>query len=230
MTPFLLIPGLNCDARVYAGVSNALWGYGPPTIANHTPGSSMAEIAAGILADAPERFALVGFSMGGYVAFEILRQAPERVLKLALLDTSARPDSEEATSNRRRMTSLAKRGHFIEAINTTFPRSVHTEHANDSDLYSIHRGMAEATGTETYERHQEAIIARPDSRPLLAGIAVPTLIVVGEGDQITPPEVAKEMHEGIAGSRLVVVARAGHMALLEQPDAVHKALQEWAAL
>ncbi len=229
MTPFLLVPGLNADARVFAGVANALWLSGPVTIANHRDGSSMAEIARIILADAPPRFALLGFSMGGYIAFEILRQAPERVTKLALLDTSARPDSEESTTNRRRLIALAQKGRFLEALDQTFPRSVHPDHADDSNLYAIHRAMSEANGPEVFEHQQEAIIARPDSRSLLASISLPTLIIVGEGDQITPPEVAREMHEGTAGSTLLVVPHAGHMALLEQPEPVHAALREWAA-
>jgi len=228
MTPFLLVPGLNCDARVYAGVVQALWPLGPVTVANHQSGNSVDKIAEAILADAPPKFALIGFSMGGYVCFEILRRAPDRVLKLALLDTTARPDTEDSTVNRRRMIALARKGRFLEAVEQTFPRSVHAESANNSDLYAVHRGMAEANGPTIYEQQQEAIIARPDSRPTLKSIKVPTLIVVGEGDQITPPDAAREMHEGIAGSSLLVVPRGGHLALLENPEPVHVALREWA--
>ena len=228
MTPFLLIPGLNCDARVYAGAAHVLWPFGPVTIANHQQGATMAEIAASILAVAPATFGLVGFSMGGYIAFEILRQAPERVVRLALLDTTARPDSEEATANRRRLIALARKGKFIEAIEQTFPRSVHPDNKDSSDLYAIHRAMAETNGPEIFEAQQEAIIARADSRPDLGRIKIPTLVLVGEGDQITPPDAAEEMHRGIAGSRLVVVPRAGHLALLEQRDAVQEALRDWA--
>jgi pimeloyl-ACP methyl ester carboxylesterase len=199
------------------------------TIANHQTGDSVAMIAWSILADAPPKFGLVGFSMGGYIAFEIIRQAPERVLKLGLLDTTARPDTEESTANRRRMIALAQKGRFIDAVEQTFPKSVHPDNAGNSDLYAIHRGMAEANGPKIYEQQQEAIIARPDSRPTLATIKVPTLIVVGEGDQITPPDAAREMHEGIAGSELVVIPRGGHLALLENPDVVLPALKEWAA-
>jgi pimeloyl-ACP methyl ester carboxylesterase len=229
MTPFLLVPGLNCDARVYAGVAHALWPFGPVTVANHQTGATIEAIANAILADAPPKFALIGFSMGGYIAFDIVRQAPERVLKLGLLDTTARPDTEESTTNRRRMIALAQKGKFIDAVNQTFPKSVHAENAENSDLYAIHRGMAEANGPKIYEQQQEAIIARPDSRPTLATIKVPTLVMVGEGDQITPPDAAREMHEGIAGSKLVVVPRGGHLALLENPGPVHAALREWAA-
>lgn len=229
MTPFLLVPGLNCDARVYAGVAQTLWPFGPVTVANHQTGDRMEAIAKAILADAPPKFALIGFSMGGYIAFEIIRQAPDRVLKLGLLDTTARPDSEESTANRRRMVALAQKGRFVDAVEQTFPRSVHAENADNSDLYAIHRGMAESNGAAIYEQQQEAIIARADSRPLLPSIKVPTLIVVGEGDQITPPDAAKEMHAGIAGSKLMIVPRAGHLALLEQPEPVHAALRDWAA-
>ena len=229
MTPFLLVPGLNCDARVYAGVAQALWPIGPVTVANHREGNSVAAIAKAILADAPPKFALIGFSMGGYIAFEILRQAPERVLKLVLLDTSARPDSEESISNRRRLIALAQKGKFREAIDQAFAKSVHPDHVGDSNLYAVHRGMAETNGPVVYANQQEAIITRPDSRPLLATINLKTLIVVGEGDQITPPEVAREMHEGIAGSKLLVVPRGGHLALLEQPELVNPAIKEWAA-
>ena len=230
MTPFLLVPGLNCDARVYAGVAQALWPFGPVTVANHQTGDSIAAIATAILADAPPKFALIGFSMGGYIAFEMIRQAPDRVLKLGLLDTTARPDTEESITNRRRMIALAQKGRFIDAIEQTFPRSVHAENASNSDLYAVHRGMAEANGPQIYEQQQEAIIHRPDSRPMLATIKVPTLIVVGEGDQITPPDAAREMHERIAGSKLLVVPRGGHLALLENPEPVHAALREWAAV
>ncbi len=229
MTAFVLVPGLNCDARVYAGVAQALWPAGPVTIANHRIEGSIADIAAAILTAAPPRFTLMGFSMGGYIAFEIWRQAKGRVEGLILLDTSARPDSEEATANRRRMISLAQRGKYLEAIDQTFPKTVHADNRDSSDLYAMHRGMAEANGPLMYEAQQEAIIGRPDSRPDLAGIDVPTLIIVGEGDEITPPEVAEEMRKGIAGSQLVTIPRAGHMALLEQPELVHDALRAWVA-
>lgn len=229
MPAFLLVPGLNCDARVYAGVAQALWPAGSVAIANHRVAGRMEEIARAMLADAPPQFGLVGFSMGGYLAFEILRQAPERVTKLALLDTNARADSQEATANRRRMIALARKGRFIEAIDQTFPKAVHVDNKDNADLYAIHRGMAEANGPQMYEAHQEAIIGRPDSRAELGAIRVPTLIVVGEGDQITPPDMAEEMEAGIAGSVLKRIPRAGHMALLEQPELVHDALRVWAA-
>lgn len=229
MIPFLLIPGINADLRVFSGISQVLWPFGPVTVANHRQGDRIEAIAQAILADAPPKFGLVGFSMGGYVSLEIMRQAPERVLKLALIDTSARPDTEEATANRRRMIALGRGGKFLEAVEQTFPRSVHAENVGNSDLYAVHRGMAEGTGAKVYEQQQEAAIHRIDSRPSLGKIRVPTLIVVGEDDQITVPEASREMHAAIAGSILVVVPRAGHFAPLETPEPVHAALREWAA-
>jgi pimeloyl-ACP methyl ester carboxylesterase len=188
----------------------------------------VAGIARQILAAAPPRFALVGYSMGGYLSFEILRQAPERVARLALLDTTARTDTPESIDNRRRRIALAEGGKFGLVIEQSFANSVHRDNAGNSDLYSIHRAMAGANGAPVYVRQQQAIIARPDSRALLPAIEVPTLIVVGEADEITPPDAAREMHEAIAGSTLAVVPRAGHLALLEQPTLVNAALADWA--
>lgn len=228
MTPFLLIPGLNCDARVFAGTANTLWPYGPVTIANQQKHGTIEELAAAILESAPPSCALLGFSMGGYIAFEMLRQAPERVTKLALLDTSARPDTPEAIENRRRRIALAQNGKISAVIEQSFPATVHPDNESNGDLYALHRAMAEANGPEVYVRQQEAIIARPNSVPMLGSIRVPTLVLVGEGDTLTPPDHAKEMHEGIAGSRLVTVPRAGHLALLEQPEPVQAAIRDWA--
>lgn len=228
MTPFLLIPGLNCDARVYNGVAQTLWPFGPVTIANNREGEGVSAIAEGILATAPPRFGLVGFSMGGYIAFEILRQAPERVEKLALLDTTARPDSAESIENRKRRIALAEGGKFGLVIEQSYPATVHPDNASNSSLYSMHRAMADANGPEAYIRQQRAIIDRPDSRPVLSSIKVPTLIVVGEADEITPPDAAQEMHDAIPGSELVIVAQAGHLALLEHPLIVQNAIRAWA--
>jgi pimeloyl-ACP methyl ester carboxylesterase len=228
-TPILLVPGLNCTAEVYKHQLPRLWLHGPVTVANHQAGASMAEIASHILAEAPPRFALAGFSMGGYLAFEILRQARDRVTRLALLDTSARADSPEATAKRLAAIALSQQGRFNLAVSQTFPNAVHPDHVANEELKALHLGMAMWSGPEVYARHQQAIIARPDSRPDLPGIAVPTLVVVGEADAITPVDAAREMAAGIHNSRLVIVPRAGHLALVEQHFLVTSALVEWLA-
>lgn len=226
-TPILLVPGLNCTAEIYAHQVPALWQSGPVTVANHTEGTSIVEIAASILRDAPPEFALVGFSMGGYLAFEILRQARGRVLKLALLDTSARPDTPEGKEKRRAAIALTEQGKFNLAVAQSFPNAVHPDHVGNAALKALHVRMATAVGGEIYTRQQTAIMNRPDSRPELAAIEVPTLVVVGDKDAITVPEAAREMAAGIADAKLVVVPRAGHMALVEQHAVVTEALVGW---
>ena len=226
--PFVLISGLNATTEVFAELAQALWPLGPVTLANHVHGEGIAGIAAAILATAPPRFALLGFSMGGYIAFEIMRQAPERVSRLCLLDTTARPDAPQTSARRGERMALAQAGRFEQTIEEGFALTVHPDHTGRGDLKAITRRMALAMGPETFVRHQQAIIDRPDSRPMLAGIAVPTAVITGDADQITPPEAAREMAEGIAGARLTLIARAGHMAILEQPDATIAAILGWA--
>lgn len=226
--PILLVPGLNATARVFAELVPALWPAGPVTVANHTQGAGIEGIAAQILAAAPPRFGLLGFSMGGYLAFEMLRQAPERVLRLCLLDTSARPDTPEATARRQARIAMAEAGRFRETIEEGFEMTVHADHLGREDLRAVSREMALETGPEVFIRQQQAIIGRPDSRGLLAGITVPTRVIVGDADQITPPEVAREMAGAIPGAALTIIARAGHMAILEQPEATIAAIADWA--
>jgi len=225
--PIILVPGLNCSARLYAEQIPALWQLGPLTIADHRRDDSMAALARRLLAAAPPRFALAGLSMGGYIAFEIMRQAPGRVAKLALLDTGARAEVPERTEQRRPLMELARQGRFAEITDDQFPLLVHRSRHGDAALKAAVRAMNEETGAEAYLRQQQAIIARPDSRPGLAAIACPTLVLVGDDDQPTPPALAREMAAGIRGSRLVVIAECGHLSTLERPQAVTEALVEW---
>jgi pimeloyl-ACP methyl ester carboxylesterase len=184
----------------------------------------MAEIAAAILRDAPPRFVLAGISMGGYLSFEIWRQAPERVMGIGFVDTSARPDSPEATERRRAAMALARDGRFGLVVANAFGLAVHEAHVGRDDLKAIHTRMSHSVGVEAYLRQQEAIIARPDSRPTMATIRVPATVIVGEGDRLTPPELSAEIASGIVGAELVSVSDAGHMSTLENPEAVTLAL------
>jgi pimeloyl-ACP methyl ester carboxylesterase len=226
-TPILMIPGLNATARVFQDQMETLWRFGPVTIADHRQGSTVAAIADAVLRDAPPRFALGGFSMGGYVALEIMRRAPERVTTLALIDTSARPDTPEASDNRRRGIELARAGKLDLAAAGTYPNAVHPDNVEDIGLKAIHMEMARTTGPEAYIRQQEAIISRPDSRPDLTNIKVPTMIVVGDHDKITPPDVAAEMARAIPGAWLVPIETAGHLTLLEEAQQVNTAIEAW---
>ena len=222
--PILLIPGLACSPRLFAEQIPALWRFGPVTIANHTQGKTIAEIAKQILEHAPPRFVLIGMSMGGYLAFEILRQARQRVSKLGLLDTSARADTPEATEQRETQIRLAEGGKFSQVIDLQFPRMVHPSHRDSKAPKQLVREMADEVGPQAFVRQQRAIIARPDSRPSLAAIKCPALIIVGEADEITPPDRAAEMAEGIAGARLVTLRNCGYLTTYEDPQGVNRSL------
>jgi pimeloyl-ACP methyl ester carboxylesterase len=225
--PVVLIPGLLDSARLYAQQIPALWRTGPVTVAEPTHDDNMAAIARRILASAPPRFALAGLSMGGYVAFEIWRQAPQRIARLALLDTSARADTPEQSAGRRTQIALAAEGRFAEVVDLQFPRLVHRRRREDAALRALFGEMAADVGEAAFIRQQAATMGRVDSRPDLGRIRVPTLVLVGDGDELTPPERAAEIASGIAGARLVTVPDCGHLSTLEQPQAVTAALLEW---
>ncbi|NIX77414.1 alpha/beta fold hydrolase [Microvirga terricola] len=223
----ILIPGLANTPRLYKPQIEALSGGRTILVADHTKDDSLPAIAARLLRDAPEYFALAGLSMGGYVAMEVLRQAPGRVERLALLDTTARPDTPEAQRDRERLIALAQAGHLEHIIETVWPRLVHPDHQSNEVLEAAVADMMREVGAEAYIRQQRAIMARPDSWPLLPSIEIPTLIVVGESDAITPPSIAREMAEMIEWASLSVIPGAGHLSTLEQPERVTEVLKLW---
>jgi pimeloyl-ACP methyl ester carboxylesterase len=223
----LLIPGLLCTADLFAAQTAALSPLADISVADHTGEDSMAALARSILARAPRRFALAGLSMGGYIAFEILRQAPERVTRLALLDTNARADRPEQSDQRRQLVELAKT-HGLGAVQAKLtPLLLSQSRSGDRRLGSRLVAMAEETGVAAFERQETAIMGRPDYRPMLPEIRCPTLIVVGAEDTITPVKVAQEIARGIPGSRLEVIPDCGHLSTLEQPDTVSRLLAAW---
>ena len=209
--PTLFIPALASTLRLYADQLPHAWQFGPVIVTGPTRDDSVSAIAKRILADAPPRFSLVGLSMGGYISLEILRQAPGRVAKLALLDTSARPDAPEQSEGRRATIALARSGRFGEIADMLYPRVVDKSRYNDAALKQIVRTMAQEVGPDAFVRQQTAIMTRPDSRPGLTSIRCPALVLVGESDAITPVEVASELAAGIAGSRLIKVPGSGHL-------------------
>jgi pimeloyl-ACP methyl ester carboxylesterase len=223
----ILIPGLACTARLFEPQISALSTDRNVVVADHRQDDSIPAIAQRLLKNAPERFALAGLCMGGYVAMEVMRQASGRVSRLALLDTTARPDTPEARENRKRQIALAESGRFEDIFTILWPRLVHTDRQSDKDLREIVFGMMRETGPDAFIRQQSAIMERPDSRPLLPGIEIPTLILVGEGDVITPPEVAREMADLIEWASLTVIPEAGHTSTLEQPERVTQAMRLW---
>lgn len=227
MTPIVLVPGLLCSAEAFAPQAAALWPFGPVTIASTLEGETPAEIAAAILAAAPNQFALVGISMGGYICFEIMRQAPERVVKLALLNTSARADTPEETRQRRALVAQAQAGDFKALLAQVMPAILHPAHRGDSALYDTIIKMGLTVGAEGFARQTEAVIKRIDSRPSLAAISVPTLVLAGDADPLMPPDRAEEIAAAIPQACIVVIPECGHASTLEQPDAVNRALIAW---
>jgi pimeloyl-ACP methyl ester carboxylesterase len=220
----VLVPGLLCTPRLYGEQIPALWQFGPVFVADHTRDDTMPTLAQRLLANAPPRFALVGLSMGGYVALEVLRQAPERIAKLALLDTTARPDTPEQTEGRQRQIELAHAGRFAAIPDLLLPRFIAAARVGDRALEATVRAMAHETGADAFVRQQAAIMGRVDSRPTLAAIRCPTLVLVGEQDTLTPPDRAAEMAQAIPNARQIVVPECGHLSTLEQPRAVTDAL------
>jgi pimeloyl-ACP methyl ester carboxylesterase len=224
----VFIPGLLCSPRLFAEQLPAAWQHGAVTVARHDD-DSLAVIADRILSAAPPRFALVGLSMGGYIAFEIMRQAPGRVTRLALLDTTARPDTAELTRRRQDQIMQARGGRFGDVVDTLFRTWVRPARHDDAALRQVVQTMADETGPAAFARQQTAIMNRPDSRPGLAMIRCPTLVLFGAEDAVTTPEHAAEICEAIPGAVLVTVPACGHLSTLEQPAIVARVLADWLA-
>jgi pimeloyl-ACP methyl ester carboxylesterase len=225
--PILLVPGLVSSPRIFAPVVPALWRLGPVTIANHIRDDNMGSIARRVLAEAPPRFALAGHSMGGYIAFEIMRQAPERVARLALINTQARPDTPEATARRKTQVARAQAGEFRAILDELFPGFVHPSRRDNADLRQLVHDMGDDVGTDGFARQQSAIMSRPDSRPTLAWIKCPTLVLSGDEDNTIPNTLSAEMANGIPAAKLVILSHCGHLPQVEQPQATADALVEW---
>ena len=174
-----------------------------------------------------EKVHVIGNSMGGYIAFEIMRQAPERVAKLALMSTQARPDTPEATARRRGMIERARSGQYRDVVDELFPGFVHPSRQGDASLRQIVYDMSEDVGAEAFIRQQNAVLSRPDSRPSMAWIKCPTLVLTSDTDNTVPNSLSDEMANGIPGAKLVVLADCGHLPQLEQPQACAEALVQW---
>lgn len=226
-TPLVLLPGLLCDAALWHGQVAGLASVADSWVADLTHDDSLVAMARRVLQAAPPEFALAGLSMGGYCAFEVIRQAPERVRRLALLDTGARADTPEQTSRRRGLIELAEKGEFKGVTPRLLPLFVHRDRLNDKTLTDAVTAMAERVGRDAFLRQQKAIIGRVDSRASLANIKCPTLVLCGREDVLTPPALAEEIAAGIPGARLDLIDRCGHLSTMERPEAVTAELRQW---
>jgi len=225
--PLVLLPGLLNTRRLYQSQIDDLADLAEVIVPELWHHDSIGAMAQAALDAAPGRFALGGFSMGGYVSFEILRRAPERVERLALMDTQAVPDTPEASARRRGFIEQSKMGRFHGVQPALLPQIVHRARLDDPSVVQPILDMSKEVGAQGFINSQTAMIARPDSRPLLVGIRQPTLVLVGRQDVATPLARAQEMAADISHSRLVIIEECGHMAPLEKPAEVSAALRRW---
>lgn len=225
--PLILLPGLLCSPDLWAHQVENLADIADITVADMTRADSMAGMAEGILAGAPPQFALAGLSMGGYVAHEIMVTAPERVSRLALLDTSARADRPGQSSRRKELIELAHKGEFKGITDRLLPLFLHPDRLDDEDLTGRVKSMAGAVGLDAFLRQQKAIAGRVDRRADLARVDCPTLVLCGRDDILTRLAAHEEMATAIAGAKLVVIEDCGHLSTMERPDAVTAAMRDW---
>ena len=225
----VLLPGLLCDAALWRHQTEHLKDQCEVLVADLTQDNSIEAMAERVLAMAPTTFALAGLSMGGYVAQEIMRQAPERVERLALLDTNARADTEEQRNTRHELIRLAEKYTFKGVTPRLLPNLVHPSRLNDPTVANVVMEMAERVGQQAFARQQEAIMSRKDGRGDLEAISVPTLVLAGRQDVLCPPKVQEEMAERLPNGKLVLVEDCGHLVSLERPEATTALFRYWLA-
>jgi pimeloyl-ACP methyl ester carboxylesterase len=219
-----LLPGALCDAALWRHQIAGLADIADIRVGDLTRDDSVGGMAARALASLPARFALAGLSLGGYVALEIMRRAPERVTRLALLDTSARP---EPSADAEHGTSLVPDPQRAAGATPMTTLLVHPMRLGDRRLATILAAMADRVGRKAFLRQQQAILRRPDSWADLASIRCPTLLLSGRQDPLAPPSLQQEMAGAISGARSIVIEDCGHLSPLERPEIVTKAMREW---
>jgi pimeloyl-ACP methyl ester carboxylesterase len=226
--PLILVPGLLCDDALWRHQVEGLADIADIRVAHqHTRYDSMAEIADAILNDAPPRFALAGLSMGGYIAMELIDRAPDRVERLALLDTRAGEDLPEQVSQKYEFIEQVKAGGFEEVVDRLVSLFVHPDRFSDNTLIYQVKAMTHRVGPESFIRQQHALLSRRDHLANLPNISCPTTIICGRQDQLTPLELSIEMADNIPGSDLAVIENCGHLTTMERPEEVNDTMRKW---
>jgi pimeloyl-ACP methyl ester carboxylesterase len=224
--PLLLIPGTLNTARIWSAQSTGLAPLAEIHIADITTQDSTAAMAEDALRAMPPRFALAGFSLGGYVALEIMRRAPARVTGLALISTSARPEAQEALAGRQKSIELARRD-FTRLLATMRPFMLAPANLDNLPLNAALDAMMLEVGAEAFARQSQAVMGRADSRALLPTITCPTLLVCGRDDKVTPPRLSEEMAAAVPGAVLELLDQVGHLAPIEAPDRLTHLMTTW---
>ena len=220
----LLLPGMMCDARLWEPQIEAI--DIPTIVADLSASDRLDDLAASVLSNAPPSFAVAGLSMGGIVAFELWRQAPERITHLALLDTNPHADTPDKRSMRLDQVRQVLAGQLRAlATESLKPAYLAKAHRDDQALLDVILAMALDAGEQTFERQSLALKDRPDSVATLETIDCPTTVMCGAEDHICPVDYHELMASRIPGARLVVIDDCGHLASLERPDVVTQELQ-----
>ena len=225
----ILVPGSLCDERVWRIQAAALADIATVTIAHLHGLDSLDAMAEAILAHAPERFALCGFSMGGRAALEVFRRAPDRITRLALIDASVHPIADGEAARRQPQIDLARTQGMAALAHWWNPKITAPARHDDADFMGLLESMACSFSPDDYEKEVKALLTRPDPRDLLGQIAVPTLVLTGAQDPLSTPERNRAMAEAIRDAQLVSVEGAWHFPMLEKPEAVTAALRDWLA-
>ena len=225
--PLVLLPGLMCDARLFAPQVAALSAEMPVTVADIGGHDTMAALAAAVLADAPPVFALGDLSMGGFVAMEVLRQAPERVAKLALMDTNALVEAPEMQARRGPQMDKARAGQLEQVMREEVKPNYLTEGPQRAAILDLCMDMAMDLGADVFVRQSMALRERPDQCDTLRGVRVPTLVLCGRDDRLCPVARHELMHALVSDSVLEIIEGAGHLPTLDQPEQTTVALRRW---
>jgi len=223
-----LIPGLLCDAAIWQPQIAALSPHYDVRIPDLTGFASLSAMASYVLHDAPERFAVAGHSMGARVALEMFRRAPDRITHIALLDTGVHPADPDEPARRARLTDLSRTQGMKALADDWLPPMVAPAFFHGALKDTLY-AMVERMTPDIHFRQIQALLNRPDARPLLGAIKVPALVGVGSEDQWSSPAQNRAIAEAMPGARFVLFEGSGHMAPLEAPDAVSAALEEWLA-
>lgn len=219
--PIVFAPGMMCDARLFDRQAAVLGADCAISVADFSKDDSIAAMARRLLGDAPARFYLAGLSMGGIVAFEAWRQAPDRIIGLALLNTTPFADSPARHDVRMLQMQRVREGHLKSVVMEELkPNYLAEPHKRDQALLDKIYSMAETLGPDVFVNQTKALMARPDSTSTLSSITCPTLIIAGAEDEVCPPELHEIMHEGIQNSTYCVIKSCGHLSTIESPETV----------
>ena len=227
ISPLYLLPGLICDETIWAAQVAALSELTTVSVPDYGNARSLEEMTRRVLNSAPEKISLAGHSMGGRVALEVFRMAPDRVERLALLDTGVHPLQPGETEKRMALLDLGRREGMEALVDSWLMPMVRPDRRTDDELMTRLRQMCVSAGLERFENQINALINRPDARPLLANIDCPTLVATGREDVWSPVAQHEEIAKEIRDSEIVVFENAGHMAPAETPEEVTEALRRW---